>query len=244
MSLSFPTHINPSVTDTDASKGATETPLEVMCLRLDGHSIARNFPGWPECSIAFGSVWERHNFKKINKCLFPRCLQHTQSYSGDMYHQCWCSFALQRCLRWHPHLTAMKSKFFWCLRYLPLPAHWFLVSIFVKVTGSLSGLCGPPVTAFLSLTKRASLYHDSSVFVLDSLPPGNPRPNRRLCDWLSDVLSWIIWSDFQTDVLHFVILTSPTTHTNATPSKLCLGVKIGNIALLSPVIYVFFFLAT
>lgn len=64
--------------------------------------------------------------------------------------------------------------------------HWFLVSIFVKVTGSLSGLCGPPVIASLSLTKRASLYHDSSVFVLYSLPPGNPWPNCRppVTDWV------------------------------------------------------------
>lgn len=68
--------------------------------------------------------------------------------------------------------------------------HWFLVSIFVKVTGSLSGLCGPPVIASVSLTKRASLYHDRSVFVLDSLPPGNPRPNRRPPVWLTE---WCIF---------------------------------------------------
>lgn len=67
----------------------------------------------------------------------------------------------------------------------------------------------------------------------------------RLCDWLSDVLSWIIWSDFQTDVPRFVILTSSSTHTNATLSKVCLRVKIEIHIAVSFVFFPFlFFLAT
>lgn len=63
------------------------------------------------------------------------------------------------------------------------------------------------VTLSLSSTKRTSLYHDSCFFVFDSLPPGNP--NLSLCSlsvWLTEWCAFMsLWSNFQTDELHFVI---------------------------------------
>lgn len=128
------------------------------------------------------------------------------------------------------HLTAMflltlaAKNVLSQLPFKQRPLKIFIFQTFLaKVTHSLSELHRPLVTVSLSAAKRTFLYHDSSVSVLDSLPAGHPYPSRSLCglffDWLSDVLSWIMWSDFQSDMLHFVIPTSPFEHTNAMPWK-------------------------
>lgn len=69
---------------------------------------------------------------------------------------------------------------------------FFILSpnLFVKVTHSLSELHRTPFRLSLSSAKRTSLYHGSSVFVLDSLPAGNLRLSCSLCGLLFD---WVMY---------------------------------------------------
>lgn len=92
--------------------------------------------------------------------------------------------------------------FFYCLWQLESIYAGFCFELFIlmKVTRFLSGLCGPSVILSLSLTKRAPLYPDCSVFVLAFLPPGDRRPNRRLCGppvWLTE------WCTFMNHLVRF-----------------------------------------
>lgn len=140
---------------------------------------------------------------------------HSPTAAAHGLMQCWCGPALQgvfimastwigsKGLPHMPHCTeVILFGRFWCFlsQLTFILVDFFFQSIFIKVAGSLSGLCGPPVILSLSLTKRASLYHDSSFFVLDSLPPGNPWPNRCLCGlpvWLTE------WCTFMNHLVRF-----------------------------------------
>lgn len=76
--------------------------------------------------------------------------------------------------------------------------------------------------------KEHPYINGTCVFVLDSLPSGYPCLEMlpvRFVVWLSDVLLWIGWSDFDSDVPCFVILTSHSEHTDVTVWKVCLRLR-------------------